>query len=1362
MPSAALIAAYGLLISPSFTIDSVLEVGAYRDLPRDRDLVDGAIYFTQDTSKFWTRVVGATGPVWNSPVTTGGGGGGGGSTGTDTPLTGISIVSGTVTAADTILSGIGKTFGRLIAHINGTADKHAALSITNAPQGGVTANNVQSAINQLDANKQPLDPVLTAVSGLPTAADKLIYATGAGTFDLTDLTAAARTLLAGVDQAAQRSSLGLGSASTLALSTDAAFTANSDTLLPTQKAVKAFVTNSLIGLWSIKGPIDTSSNPNYPAAQKGYAYVVSVAGKIGGASGAAVDIGDTVICLADSAAGTQAAVGANWFVLEHNLSGVLLAANNLSDVASPSAARTNLGLGTLATQNGTFSGSSSGTNTGDQTDITGNAGTAAKLQTTRTIDGVSFDGTTNITVIAPVTHAAASKATPLDADELGLLDSGTSFGLKKFTIANLKALLSSYFALGGGTSGQVLTKNSAGDRDYSWVDPAPTGGGGAGDVAGPAAAVDNNVAVFNGTTGKLIKDSGLTLSGSNTGDQVNVTGNAGTATKLATARTIDGVSFDGTANIAVVAPVVHAATAKASVADADELAVLDNTAAYGLKKTTVANFKAVLLSYFGLGGGASGQVLVKNSATSLDYTWTTPSINVTGNAATATALQTPRTIDGTSFNGTANVTIIAPGVHAASSKATPVDADELAMTDSAGSFGLVRLTWANLKSSILTYLNVSGGTSGQVLTKNSATALDYSWVTPAVNVSGPGSAVVDGQVVLFSGTTGNAIRSSGLTLSGNNTGDQTTITGNAGTATKLQTARNLDGIAFDGSASVAILAPATHAATLKSTLVDADELPVSDSASSFALKKTTWAAIKSGIQTLFALSGGTTGQVLRKNSSTDLDYAWATPSLGDVVGPATAIDNRVAFFNGATGKLIKDSGITLSGVNTGDQTTITGNAGTASALQTARTIDGTAFDGTANIAVIAPGIHAAVIKSTPADADEVGLVDSAASNVLKKTSWANVKASLLTYFGLAGGTTGQVLVKTSNADLAYVWTTQATPVTGPGSAVVDNQVVVWNGTTGNSVKTSGVTLSGTNTGDQTTITGNAGSATVLQTARLIDGISFNGSTSIAVVAPATHATTEKTTPADLDELPLVDSAASNALAKLTWGGLKAALVTYLKLFGGTTGQTLVKNSATALDYSWVTPANGDVVGPAVSVNNSVAMFSGTTGKLLKDSGITLSGSNTGDQTTITGNAGTATALQTARGIDGVSFDGTASIAVIGPATHGSTAKSTPVDADEMPLADSAASFGLKKLSWAALKARMLEYILPPGGDPGQALIKTTTTDYDVEWGTIVSGGGTGNGNVTGPLGGSVNGNVAVFDGISGLYIKDYPVRGEYR
>jgi hypothetical protein len=46
----------------------------------------------------------------------------------------------------------------------------------------------------------------------------------------------------------------------------------------------------------------------------------------------------------------------------------------------------------------TVLGNTSNTNTGDQTTITGNAGTATALATARTINGVPFDGTANITI----------------------------------------------------------------------------------------------------------------------------------------------------------------------------------------------------------------------------------------------------------------------------------------------------------------------------------------------------------------------------------------------------------------------------------------------------------------------------------------------------------------------------------------------------------------------------------------------------------------------------------------------------------------------------------------------------------------------------------------------------------------------------------------------------------------------------------------------------------------------------------------------------------------------------------------------------------------------------------------------------
>lgn len=75
----------------------------------------------------------------------------------------------------------------------------------------------------------------------------------------------------------------------------------------------------LTGLLDFKGSTDCSANPNYPAASKGDYYLVSVAGKIGGASGVVVSAGDSYFAIADNAGGTQVSVGTSWAVVEGNL-----------------------------------------------------------------------------------------------------------------------------------------------------------------------------------------------------------------------------------------------------------------------------------------------------------------------------------------------------------------------------------------------------------------------------------------------------------------------------------------------------------------------------------------------------------------------------------------------------------------------------------------------------------------------------------------------------------------------------------------------------------------------------------------------------------------------------------------------------------------------------------------------------------------------------------------------------------------------------------------------------------------------------------------------------------------------------------
>jgi hypothetical protein len=101
----------------------------------------------------------------------------------------------------------------------------------------------------------------------------------------------------------------------------------SDTLYPTQNAVKTYTDNILGNANALiyKGVIDCSTNPNYPSANAGELYIVSVAGKIGGASGNAVEVGDMLICNTDStASGNQATVGAYWNAIQKNIEGYII------------------------------------------------------------------------------------------------------------------------------------------------------------------------------------------------------------------------------------------------------------------------------------------------------------------------------------------------------------------------------------------------------------------------------------------------------------------------------------------------------------------------------------------------------------------------------------------------------------------------------------------------------------------------------------------------------------------------------------------------------------------------------------------------------------------------------------------------------------------------------------------------------------------------------------------------------------------------------------------------------------------------------------------------------------------------------
>lgn len=99
-------------------------------------------------------------------------------------------------------------------------------------------------------------------------------------------------------------------------------------------------------------------------------------------------------------------------------------------------------------------------------------------------------------------------------------------------------------------------------------------------------------------------------------------------------------------------------------------------------------------------------------------------------------------------------------------------------------------------------------------------------------------------------------------------------------------------------------------------------------------------------------------------------------------------------------------------------------------------------------------LHGATAKITPVDADTTALIDSAASNVLKKVTWANIKATLKTYFDTlynlyvhpsakqctytapvdsVAGRTGAVTLTKSDVGLTNVDNVQQAPVSHVGA-----------------------------------------------------------------------------------------------------------------------------------------------------------------------------------------------------------------------------------------------------------------------------------------------------------------------------------------
>jgi hypothetical protein len=138
----------------------------------------------------------------------------------------------------------------------------------------------------------------------------------------------------------------------------------------------------------------------------------------------------------------------------------------------------------------------------------------------------------------------------------------------------------------------------------------------------------------------------------------DTTGNAATATVLETARTIGGVSFNGSANINL--PGVNTSGSQDTTGNSATSTTLETARTiHGVSfdGSTNIDLSEVIQDTVGAMFGSNTETDIAVTYQDADGTIDLVVNGISGNAGTATALETARTIAGVSFDGTANITI---------------------------------------------------------------------------------------------------------------------------------------------------------------------------------------------------------------------------------------------------------------------------------------------------------------------------------------------------------------------------------------------------------------------------------------------------------------------------------------------------------------------------------------------------------------------------------------------------------------------------------------------------------------------------------------------------------------------------------
>lgn len=432
----------------------------------------------------------------------------------------------------------------------------------------------------------------------------------------------------------------------------------------------------------------------------------------------------------------------------------------------------------------------------------------------------------------------------------------------------------------------------------------------------------------------------LTVNGS-------ITGNSSSATKLKTARKINGVAFDGSQDITI--GISSGSEIKlggySKPASTSAILVTDNlnTAIGKLEKgledkANVAHdhnsAKITAMTNYQKGTASAIQqtdslnVAIGKLEATLDsksnngHTHSYAGSNTHNGAAnSAVKLQTPRniTIGGTSnkFDGSSDITFTLAEIGVASTNHNQASNTITAMTG-----------------------YTKGGTNGAIIPTDT---LNEALSKIENNLDGKAT----------TNHSHNYLPLSGGTITGNLTVNNGTITGvlngNSSTSTKLQSARKINGIDFDGTKDITIGVASGNQITLggytkpssTSAITSADNLNTAIGKLEVSIDGKANVSHNQASNTITTMTGYSKGTSSNAIATTDtLNQAIGKLEVGLGTKAASNHNHNSVYLPLTGGTLTGD--LTVNGV-------INGNSSTATKLQTAKTINGVAFDGSQNI-----------------------------------------------------------------------------------------------------------------------------------------------------------------------------------------------------------------------------------------------------------------------------------------------------------------------------------------------------------------------------------------------------------------------------